>query len=139
MGAVQAQLFSRSDIRAVLILAALLIIGGAISIFQKTKAVIPPQVIIGTVSSETTAADETNRIPGAVTEEMLVKYKININTAPEDSLMLLPGIGEHLARKIVEYRLEHGSFKNVRDLELVSGIGPAKLERMKDMITVNAE
>lgn len=132
-------MFSRSDIRAVLILAALLLIGGAINIFQKTRAVIPPQVIISTVSSETTAPDETSHKLGTVTEEMLVIYKININTAPEDSFMLLPGIGEHLARKIVDYRREHRSFRNVRDLESVSGIGPVKLERIKDMITVNVE
>lgn len=139
MGAEQAQLFSRSDIRAVLILAALLLIGGAIGILQKTRAVIPPQVIISTVGSEATVADQVSRRPGTVTEEMLVKYKININTAPEDSLMLLPGIGEHLARRIVDYRREHGTFKHVGDLESVSGIGPVKLERMKDMITVNVK
>jgi competence protein ComEA len=61
--------------------------------------------------------------------------KININTAKTPVLESLPGIGPSLASKIVDYRQEHGPFTCIEDLLNVSGIGPAKLEQIKDFIT----
>ena len=61
---------------------------------------------------------------------------ININTASENILDTLPGIGPVLARRIVEYREEHGPFENTTDLTLVEGIGAEKLIAILDLITV---
>lgn len=57
--------------------------------------------------------------------------KVNINTATAKQLQLLPGIGEVIAQRIVDYRTESGPFKSVDDLLNVSGIGDAKLEQLK--------
>jgi competence protein ComEA len=62
--------------------------------------------------------------------------KININTASAAKLESLPGIGPSLAKKIVEFRETHGPFVTVEDLLNVSGIGQAKLEGFKDLITI---
>ena len=62
--------------------------------------------------------------------------KININTAPAAKLETLPGIGPSLAKKIVEFREAHGPFLKIEDLLNVSGIGPAKLEEIKGLITI---
>lgn len=62
--------------------------------------------------------------------------KININAAPASKLESLPGIGPSLAKKIVEFRETHGPFVTIEDLLNVSGIGPAKLEGIKDLITI---
>jgi competence protein ComEA len=62
--------------------------------------------------------------------------RININTAPTSELETLPGIGPSLAKKIVEFRETHGPFLEIEDLLKVSGIGPAKLEGIQDLITV---
>ena len=62
--------------------------------------------------------------------------KLNINTATAEELMLLNGIGEVLAQRIVEYREEHGPFNQPSDLLNVKGIGPAKLEGMMEQIYV---
>lgn len=59
---------------------------------------------------------------------------ININQAGAAELERLPGIGPSLAEKIVEYRLTHGLFLEVEDLLKVSGIGPAKLDQIRDLI-----
>jgi len=48
--------------------------------------------------------------------------------------MNLPGIGEVLANRIVEYRTEKGGFKSVEDLKNVSGIGDKKFDEIKDKI-----
>jgi len=63
--------------------------------------------------------------------------KIDINRAEPWLLEALPGIGEVLAQRIVDYRSENGSFKRIEDLLKVSGIGEAKFEQIKDYITVS--
>lgn len=49
---------------------------------------------------------------------------LDINTAPADSLELLPGIGPALAKRLVADRVARGPYLAVGDLERVSGIGP---------------
>ncbi|XP_064112900.1 endonuclease/exonuclease/phosphatase family domain-containing protein 1-like isoform X2 [Macrobrachium nipponense] len=61
---------------------------------------------------------------------------LNINTAPEEELMTLPGITRTVAKNIVEYRTAIGGFRRVEDLALVSGVGAAKLQEFKSDITV---
>jgi competence protein ComEA len=61
---------------------------------------------------------------------------ININTASATELEELSGIGEVLASAIVDYRTENGPFASVDNLEDVSGIGPATLEEIRDLVTV---
>ncbi|MDH4268904.1 MAG: helix-hairpin-helix domain-containing protein [Dehalococcoidia bacterium] len=63
--------------------------------------------------------------------------KIDINRAESWLLDALPGIGEVLAQRIVDYRNENGPFRTIEDLLKVSGIGSATLENMKDFITVS--
>jgi competence protein ComEA len=62
--------------------------------------------------------------------------KVNLNSATADQLEALPGIGEVLARRIVDYRTQHGPFRSVRDLLKVEGIGEKKFESIKDHVTV---
>ncbi len=62
--------------------------------------------------------------------------KLNINTATQSDFEKLPGIGPTIAKRIVEYRKEHGSFKTIEELKNVSGIGDKKFEAIKDLITV---
>ena len=63
--------------------------------------------------------------------------KININTATLEQLQLLPGIGESLAQRIIDYRNQNGSFSATKDLMKVSGIGEKKFDGIKDYITIN--
>lgn len=59
--------------------------------------------------------------------------KININSAPMDSLILLPGIGKKTAEEIIEIRKKE-KFLKPEDLLRVKGIGVKKLERIKPYI-----
>jgi competence protein ComEA len=63
--------------------------------------------------------------------------KIDINRAELWLLEALPGIGEVLAQRIVDYRSENGPFKRIEDLLKVSGIGEGTLDKIKDYIAVS--
>ncbi|MBQ7768469.1 MAG: ComEA family DNA-binding protein [Oscillospiraceae bacterium] len=62
--------------------------------------------------------------------------KININTADLEQLQLLPGIGESLAQRILDYRAEHGDFKSTEELMNVSGIGEKKFDNIKNFVII---
>lgn len=60
---------------------------------------------------------------------------ININLADKSKLMSLPGVGDAIAQRIIDYRKDH-RFSKVEDLKQVKGIGDATFEKLKNMITV---
>ena len=62
--------------------------------------------------------------------------KININKATQGELETLPGIGPSTASKIVAYREENGKFGSIENIKDVSGIGDAKYNSIKDLITI---
>lgn len=61
---------------------------------------------------------------------------VNLNTASLSELDALPGVGPSTAQKIIDYRAASGGFRSVDDLKNVSGIGDAKFETLKDLVTV---
>lgn len=61
---------------------------------------------------------------------------VNINTATEEQLRTLPGVGEETARKIIEYRQLNGRFVAIQDIKNVTGIGEAKFENIKNYICI---
>lgn len=61
---------------------------------------------------------------------------VNINTADENTLKTIAGIGDSRARDIINYREMHGEFKTVEDIMKVKGIKKKLFDRIKDLITV---
>jgi competence protein ComEA len=62
---------------------------------------------------------------------------LNLNTASEAELQTLPGIGAALARRIVEWRTQHGRFGSPGELQQVRGIGPATAARLAPRVTTS--
>lgn len=82
---------------------------------------------------------QTENGVGIINEEQGVSSKnqvVNINKATKEELQTLQGIGESIAEKIITYRKENGSFKQIEDIKNVPGIGDAKYQNIKDKISV---
>ncbi|MER7460190.1 ComEA family DNA-binding protein [Micromonospora sp. NPDC126480] len=62
--------------------------------------------------------------------------RVNLNTATLAQLDALPGVGPVLAQRILAHRDQHGGFRSVGDLRQVDGIGDARYEQLKDLVTV---
>lgn len=63
--------------------------------------------------------------------------RLDINSATIEELDALPGVGPAIAGRIVAYREEHGPFSTVEELQNVSGIGAATLERLRPHVAVH--
>lgn len=61
---------------------------------------------------------------------------VDLNTATLDQLDALPGVGPATAQAIIDERDRRGGFTSVDDLLDVRGIGPAKMEQLRDLVTV---
>ena len=116
----------------ILLIFALILFAGIIffNAFYKSDASIPSVIYINEndkISSENLDDNESNRNLN----------KININTATVEELSEnLSGVGESIAKRIVEYREHNGEFTNIEDIKNVSGIGDKMFESIKDLICV---
>ena len=63
-------------------------------------------------------------------EPLAYQFQVDLNLAPWQELVLLPGVGETLAMRIIESREADGPFVEPADLLRVHGIGPATLDRL---------
>ena len=61
--------------------------------------------------------------------------KVNINTATAQQLTALPGVGEKLAARIVDYRQKSGGFKSVSELMNVQGVGEKNFAKLQPFLT----
>lgn len=60
---------------------------------------------------------------------------IDVNAATAAELEALPGVGPATATAIVTERERNGPFVGVDDLDRVAGIGPAKLDALRGLVT----
>lgn len=62
--------------------------------------------------------------------------KVSLNAATLAELDALPGVGPVLAQRIIDHRDQHGGFRAVSDLRQVTGIGDARYEDLKNLVTL---
>jgi len=74
--------------------------------------------------------------PGTAGSDASPAGPVNLNTADAEALDALPGIGPATAASIIEHRGKIGAFTSVEQLLDVPGIGDAKLEALRDLVTV---
>jgi competence ComEA-like helix-hairpin-helix protein len=62
--------------------------------------------------------------------------KFDLNQIDKETLIRLPGIGEKIASRIIEYRQRYGSFRDIEELKKIKGIRLSTYEKIKDLLCV---
>lgn len=61
---------------------------------------------------------------------------VNINTATVEELMRLPGIGEVIAQRVVDYRDSRGLFRRTEEIIIIDGMSERKYRAIRDLVCV---
>lgn len=141
--------FSRSEIRVIIFLVLLLLVGSGITLYRRyqtnqsvdivsvieksTRATKRPA---GNPQAQEATFESTSKTEDEIETRKDSAPKIDINSANAYELEGLPGIGPVLARRIIQYREKHGEFKTISELNKVSGVGDKKQEAIRGYIYI---
>ncbi len=145
--------FSRAEIFALSILLLMALVGGGVLLYQNSTQTLPPELFfqsaaatptpiksgaapINNLTQKTVTEGNNSRTVTARASDKPATLTLNINTAPIDSLMLLPRVGQIIGQRIVELRQRLGQFDSVGQLIAVRGIGKKTLEQIRPHVTV---
>jgi len=107
------------------------------SIFGYLKAALLGLMILGTVAA--TGAEKTTDGSKTTQQQTTTQSqgeKVNINTSDLETLTTLPRIGPAIAKRIIEFREEHGGFKELKEIMNVKGIGEKTYAKLEPLITL---
>ena len=123
---------TRDESRTLAITAGVLFLAGAVRAGLEARR--PPlSISADTVSAEALAGTSREMLDEAERRSAPLESgeRIDPNTAAEEDLDRLPGVGPSVARRIVESRAADGPFPDAAALARVRGIGSATVERLE--------
>jgi competence ComEA-like helix-hairpin-helix protein len=145
--------FSRAETFALAILLLMVLIGGGILLYENSTETLPPELFFQSAGAATKQS-HTNA-PALQTESKPARAQLqdtsfvspkkpaipsslllNINTAPAESLMMLPRVGKVISQRIIDLRQRLGRLDSVEQLLQVRGIGKKTLELIRPFVTV---
>lgn len=97
------------------------------------------QRVVGVAMALATTLLLVNRLSGSLVRapdqpgtsaHQTIRFSVDVNSAPWPELAQLPGVGETLARRIVEWREQHGPFTSLDQLKSVRGLGRITLRNI---------
>lgn len=95
-----------------------------------------PAALVSSVHPGTASDQLPSSAASAAPADQSADVPLDLNTATVEELDTLPGIGPVTADAIVAWRDSHGTFGSVEQLSEVDGIGPARLEKLRDLVRV---
>lgn len=127
----------------ILSLMAFFLLGAVIKIYKANYRVYPEKELVKNLSldslrqefiQKSNAMEVAGDQPPIGLAAFPAKIDINSNSAAE--LVKLPKIGPALAKRIIEYRQQHGDFKKPTELKKVKGIGPKIYQQIQPYIYI---
>jgi competence protein ComEA len=89
--------------------------------------------------STTGAAAGGEAAPAKKSNHHDLSGKVNLNTASEDQLMLLPTVGPAKAERVVAWRKKNGGFKRTEDLRHVKGFGYKTWKKLAPFLDIKGD
>jgi competence protein ComEA len=90
-------------------------------------------------ASPRAAADEPEHTTRSKAGHHELSGKLNLNTATEDQLMVLPSVGPAKAERIVTWRKKNGAFKRTADLRRVKGFGYKTFKKLEPYLDIKGD
>jgi competence ComEA-like helix-hairpin-helix protein len=97
-----------------------------------------PQAVTKT-SAAPRSSDAPDEPPAKKSNHKQVTGKLNLNTATEDQLLLLPTVGPAKAERIVTWRKKNGGFKRPADLRHVKGFGYKTFKKLEPFLDIKGD
>ncbi|WP_077798821.1 ComEA family DNA-binding protein [Streptomyces sp. JHA26] len=92
------------------------------------------QVIVGASVPPGAGTGPGGTAPGGPAGAVTGAAPVSLGTATAEQLETLPGVGPALARRIIDYRTQHGGFRSVDELREVNGIGERRFADLRDLV-----
>jgi competence ComEA-like helix-hairpin-helix protein len=128
----------RTHLIAVVALAALVLTMGGTWMTASSASAAPSTANAPSASVTSTGGDGAAPTPKKSNHKDL-SGKLNLNTATEDQLLLLPTVGPSKAERIVTWRKKNGGFKRTEDLRHVKGFGYKTWKKLAPFLDIKGD
>jgi competence protein ComEA len=101
----------------------------------------PAQAVTKPAASAAPArsGDDADEPPAKKSGHKQISGKLNLNTASEEQLQLLPTVGPAKAERIVAWRAKNGGFKRTADLRRVKGFGYKTFKKLEPYLDIKGD
>ena len=109
--------------------------------WTRSAAAAPPPAAAATKPAAAPArpGDEADEPPAKKSSHKQLTGKLNLNTANEDQLQLLPTVGPAKAERIIAWRTKNGGFKRIADLRRVKGFGYKTFKKLEPFLDIKGD
>jgi competence protein ComEA len=135
------KLISKLPRRLASLAAIALLIAAMGGTWTRSAAAAPPPATAATKPAAAPArpGDEPDEPPAKKSSHKQITGKLNLNTANEDQLQLLPTVGPAKAERIIAWRTKNGGFKRIADLRRVKGFGYKTFKKLEPFLDIKGD
>ena len=135
------KLISKLPRRLASLAAVALLVAAMGGTWTRSAAAAPPPAAAATKPAAAPArpGDEPDEPPAKKSSHKQITGKLNLNTANEEQLQLLPTVGPAKAERIIAWRTKNGGFKRIADLRRVKGFGYKTFKKLEPFLDIKGD